>query len=94
MHIKYEDPVHRPANTFTFAELTPGRWYEGCQTGRLYFFYRSGDGKPRLLRCDDDQDCTSRFQRQGSFRPVEVTVTVHRKADAEDGNQVPQEPRS
>jgi hypothetical protein len=76
MHIKYETP-NRPSNTYRFQELVPGRWYQGCQTGRLYFYYESQDGKPRLLRCDDHQDCTSRFQRGGTFRPVEVTVVVH-----------------
>jgi len=76
MHIKYENDMRAPGAR-TFQELIPGTWYQGCQTGRLYFFYISQEGKPRLLRCDDNQDCTSRFQRGGTFRPVEVTVTVH-----------------
>ncbi len=76
MHIKHEN-LTRPSNAHTFQQLVPGRWYLGIQTGRLYFYYESQEGKPRLLRCDDNQDCTSRFQRGGTFRPVEVTVVVH-----------------
>jgi hypothetical protein len=76
MNVKYENH-NPPPNAFTFAQLVPGRWYRGVQTGRLYFYYTSQEGKPRLLRCDDNADCTSRFQRGGTFRPVEVTVIVH-----------------
>jgi len=76
MNIKYEND-NPPSNAFKFQQLVPGRWYRGVQTGRLYFYYESDQGKPRLLRCDDHQDCTSRYQKGGTFRPVEVTVTVH-----------------
>lgn len=76
MNIQYENK-NPPTNALTFQQLVPGHWYRGVQTGRLYFFYLSARGKPLLLRCDDNQDCTSRFQRGGTFRPAEVTVVVH-----------------
>lgn len=75
MYIKYENN-HDPAAR-TFPQLIPGNWYQGVQTGRLYFYYESQEGKPRLVRADDNQDCTSRYQRGGTFRAVEVTVVVH-----------------
>ena len=76
MNIHYETNIPNP-NKRTFKQLLSGQWYRGVQTGRIYFFYESEEGKPRLLRCDDNQDCTSRFQRGGSFVPIDVTRRVH-----------------
>ena len=76
MNIRYENHRHHPSR-LTFQELVHGRWYLGGDTGRLYFFWRDDRAKPHLLRCDDDTDCTSRYQRGGTFIPTEVTVMVH-----------------
>jgi hypothetical protein len=79
MHIEYENK-NTPSNARTFQDLKAGQWYRGVQTGRLYFYYTSERGKPMLLRADDNQDCTSRFQRGGTFVPVDVTILVHDSA--------------
>lgn len=76
MNIQYETNDPYP-NRRTFKQLLPGQWYRGVQTGRIYYYYESDEGKPRLLRPDDNQDCTSRFQRGGTFVPVDVTLLVH-----------------
>ena len=76
MHIKYENNQPLP-NARTFSQLIPGQWYRGVQTGRPYFYYESSEGKPRLLRADDNEDCTTRYQRGGTFIPVDVTITIH-----------------
>ncbi len=77
MNIEY--PPHPPTrDVWTFDQLIPGTWYRGVQTGRLYFFYLGDSARAHhLLRADDNCECTSRYQRGGTFRPVEVTVIVH-----------------
>ncbi len=82
MNIEYPpDPPAR--DVCTFEQLVPGTWYRGVQRGRLYFSYLDASGKPRLLRADDNCECSDRYQRGGTarqdrgFRPVEVTVVVH-----------------
>lgn len=76
MNIEYTPDPPAP-DVWTFEQLLPGTWYLGVQTGRLYFFYRSSRGEPHLLRAEDNCECTERYQRGGTFRPVDVTVVVH-----------------
>lgn len=72
--INYKNPPGCTA--VTFQHLAEGCWYQGVQSGRLYYFYRSCEGKPRLLRLDDAADCTTRFQRGGTFIAVPVSISV------------------
>ena len=76
MNIEYT-PVPPEPDAFTFGQLAPGTWYQGVQTGRLYFFYRGSRGESRLLRADDNCECTEGYRGGGTFRPVAVTVVVH-----------------
>lgn len=59
-----------------FHDLKHSQWYVGGETGKLYFYFESPDGKSRLYRMDDNSECTSRYQRAGTFIPVDVTVIV------------------
>ena len=78
MHIEYTKPTRAPEGV-TFQHLTPG-WYEGGQTGLLYYFFKSPEGKPHLVRCHDDKECTRYSERSGTFIRVRVKVVV-------DGNR-------
>jgi len=60
-----------------FGQLKHNTWYRGGETGKLYYYYENTHGKPHLLRCADGTDCTSRYQRGGTFIEVDVTVLVH-----------------
>ena len=84
MNIQYP-PDPPPRDVFTFEQLTQGAWYRGVQSGRLYFFHLGASGEPRLLRADDNCECTERYQRGGTFRQVEVTVIVHAHKPGEGG---------
>ena len=86
MNLEYS-PDPPACDVFTFAQLVPGTWYQGVQTGQLYFFYTAtGGGERHLLRAEDNCLCSERYQHGGTFRPVQVTVVVHARKPREDGH--------
>lgn len=88
MTTKIQYDTGRGPSGLRFNELNRG-WYTGGQSGRLYYYSESAHGKPHLVRMDDDVECTSRYERAGTFIPCDVTVQVHTRP-----RTPPQGPRS
>ena len=60
-----------------FDHLVHDTWYLGGETGKLYYYYEGHRGTPHLVRAGKGVDCTQRYQRAGTFIPIDVTIHVH-----------------
>ena len=59
-------------------QLSHNTWYKGVKTGKLYYHVVTGESIKRslLIRCEDGEDCTARYDENGTFTKAEVAVVV------------------
>ena len=60
-------------------QLAHNTWYKGVASGRLYYHIvisLESEKRSVLIRCEDGEDCTKRYAKNGTFTKAEVAVVV------------------